>query len=62
MDPGLKLVFAVIKQAELARALGVSPQAIDQWGRVPTRHIIEIERITGIDRSRLRPELYRKRA
>jgi hypothetical protein len=43
---------------ELARKLGVSRQAIDQWTEVPLERADELERITGIPRSRLRPDLF----
>jgi DNA-binding transcriptional regulator YdaS (Cro superfamily) len=48
-------------QAELARRLGVSPQAIDQWrrkGKVPAERVLALERATGVSRSIFRPDLY----
>lgn len=61
MNSGLR---AAIKAAggirPLARALGITHQAILQWKRVPAERVIEIERITGIDREHLRPDLYRR--
>jgi DNA-binding transcriptional regulator YdaS (Cro superfamily) len=44
---------------ELARLLGITHQAIQQWDRVPAERMLEIERVTGICRERLRPDLYR---
>jgi DNA-binding transcriptional regulator YdaS (Cro superfamily) len=61
MDSALKA--AVTKAGgvrALARLLNITHAAILQWGRVPTERIIEIERVTGIPRERLRPELYRQ--
>lgn len=46
--------------AELARALGISHAAIRQWTRVPAERVVEVERITGIPREALRPDLYRR--
>jgi DNA-binding transcriptional regulator YdaS (Cro superfamily) len=43
---------------KLAAALDVAPQAISQWCRVPGSRVIEIERITGVPRHELRPDLY----
>lgn len=45
----------------LARLLGISHQAILRWQRdkVPADRILDIERVTGVDRERLRPDLYR---
>src|SRR5262249_17035047 len=45
----------------LARLLGVREQTPYQWGRtrIPADRIIEIERLTGVPRELLRPDLYR---
>lgn len=42
----------------LARALGVKHQTFYSWRRVPAERVIDIERLTGISRHRLRPDLY----
>jgi DNA-binding transcriptional regulator YdaS (Cro superfamily) len=44
----------------LARALDgeITPQAISQWKQVPAERTIDVERVTGISRHRLRPDLY----
>ncbi|WP_303748390.1 transcriptional regulator [Stenotrophomonas pigmentata] len=50
------------RQADLARQLGVSPQAVNQWvkGRrpVPVRLALVIERVTGVSRHELRPDVF----
>jgi DNA-binding transcriptional regulator YdaS (Cro superfamily) len=44
---------------KLAAILHISPQALAQWGRrIPVRHIREIERLSGIPREKLRPDIY----
>jgi DNA-binding transcriptional regulator YdaS (Cro superfamily) len=49
-------------RSALARALGLSPAAVLQWnGRVPAKRVVEVERLTGIPREALRPDLYRTR-
>jgi DNA-binding transcriptional regulator YdaS (Cro superfamily) len=47
-------------QIGLARALGVSPQAINKWksSRVPAERVIDFERVTGISRNCVRPDIY----
>ena len=45
-------------RAKLARALKITPQAIGQWKTVPRRHIAKIERLTGVPRHLLAPDLY----
>jgi DNA-binding transcriptional regulator YdaS (Cro superfamily) len=43
----------------LARLLGrISPQAVSQWTRVPAERVIEVERVTGVSRYELRPDIY----
>jgi hypothetical protein len=59
------LVAAIDKagnQSKLARLLGVRPQHIQNWmnrdSRVPSARVLEIERVTGIPRHELRPDIY----
>ena len=60
MDEGLKAaVDAAGGVRALARLLGISFQSIQQWKKVPAERMLEIERVTGIGRERLRPDLYR---
>ncbi len=50
-----------IGYAELARKLGVSPQAVSAWrarGRVPAERVLQIEQLTGVSRHMLRPDIY----
>jgi DNA-binding transcriptional regulator YdaS (Cro superfamily) len=42
----------------LARRLGLSPSTISEWARVPAERVIDVERLTGIDRTALRPDIY----
>ncbi|WP_313078403.1 transcriptional regulator [Agrobacterium pusense] len=43
---------------ELARRVGVSPQAVSQWDTVPPLRVLKVEKSTGIPRWVLRPDLY----
>lgn len=49
-----------MKPADLARRLGVNKSSITLWGqrRVPAERVLEVERITGIPRHELRPDIY----
>lgn len=46
--------------AAIARALGVKRQVAWYWfsRQVPAKHVLNVERVTGIPRSELRPDLY----
>ncbi|MGU3399254.1 transcriptional regulator [Brucellaceae bacterium D45D] len=45
--------------AGLARALGkITSQAISQWRRVPAERVLEVEKVTGVSRHFLRPDIY----
>lgn len=45
-------------QAAMARALGISKQAIQFWKITPVHHVLKIEKMTGIPRRQLRPDIY----
>ncbi len=43
----------------LAKALGdITPQAISQWTKVPAERVLDVERITGVSRYELRPDIF----
>lgn len=45
-------------KSELARRLGVKVQSIQQWKRIPAERVLDVEKVTGIPRHILRPDLY----
>ena len=53
-----RAIEAVGGLAGLAGPLGVTPQAISQWDEVPPLRVIAVERVSGISRHDLRPDLY----
>ena len=45
----------------LARSLGISHTAVRKWrllGRPPAERVLEIERVTGVSRYELRPDVF----
>lgn len=46
------------RRVELATALGIGPSALSQWANVPADRCLEVERVTGISRHDLRPDVF----
>jgi DNA-binding transcriptional regulator YdaS (Cro superfamily) len=45
----------------LARAIGIRYQSIQAWrDRIPAERVLDVERVTGISREKLRPDMYGK--
>ena len=49
-----------IRLIDLARAIGVDKASVTRWSqrRVPAERVLDVERITGVPRHELRPDLY----
>lgn len=45
-------------QAKFARLIGVTAQAVSQWDEVPPLRVLAVERVSGVSRHELRPDLY----
>ncbi len=59
IDPIERLRNEGWKPAKLASALSsITPQAISQWKQVPAERVIEVERVTGLSRHLLRPDVF----
>jgi DNA-binding transcriptional regulator YdaS (Cro superfamily) len=53
-----RVVDAAGGPTALARALGIKMESTYSWRRIPATRVIDIEKITGIHRSELRPDIY----
>ena len=54
-------VFSMFNQSKLARDLNVTRGTITSWRekrKIPAERVVDVARVTGIDRARLRPDLY----
>ncbi len=74
LDTSVKLCFSVVPmnaieraveqaggQVSLAKAISVTPQAVNQWvtkGLVPAARCLAVETATGISRHDLRPDVF----
>ena len=60
-----RIVAVVGTQTALARALGVKPQALTKWkntDRIPANRVLDVERLTGISRYEMRPDVFGRAA
>ena len=44
--------------AAVGRAFGITSQAVTQWRRVPPERVLEVERMSGVSRHLLRPDVF----
>ena len=59
VDRGLRLAVRKLgSKAELARQLGITAQSINQWRRIPRKHLALVNHLTGIPMDRLAPDLF----
>ena len=59
MDKGLKLAIEAVGGLNaLANALKLNRGTVHHWERVPYSQLLAVERVTRIDRSILRPEMF----
>jgi DNA-binding transcriptional regulator YdaS (Cro superfamily) len=58
----LDVIFSRVGSAsELARQLGITPAAVLQWDKVPASRVLEVERISGVSRHDVRPDVFGSR-
>lgn len=69
MSPESQLIADAIEAGggigAVAKAIGLTEEGVRLWrvrGKVPDKHIVEFERLTGVPREQLRPDLYRRDA
>ncbi len=46
------------RRIALAASIGVVPSALSQWKQVPADRVLDVERLTGISRHDLRPDVF----
>ncbi len=55
----LKRAIAIVgTAAEFSRRIGITEQAISQWKITPVKRVFAVERISGVPRHELRPDIY----
>lgn len=46
------------RRIKLAVALEIAPASISQWKNIPADRVLDIERLTGVSRHDLRPDVF----
>jgi DNA-binding transcriptional regulator YdaS (Cro superfamily) len=46
----------------ISKALGVTKQAVSQWHEVPADRVLALEKLSGVSRYDLRPDIFGKAA
>ena len=59
MKPLDRAIEAAGGRKKLAEHLGLTRPATYYWDEIPMRYLLRIEKLTGIPRQELRPDLYR---
>ena len=57
----LNRLFKAAGPTELARRLGVRQSVVSNWkmrGQIPAERVLEVERVSGVSRHYLRPDIY----
>jgi DNA-binding transcriptional regulator YdaS (Cro superfamily) len=58
-EDALKRAIEIVgSPTKLAKALGVTQQAVSSWRIAPVRRVLDIEKETGVSRHSLRPDFY----
>ena len=58
-DVALQHIFAKRGAAvRIATEIGITPQAVSNWKIVPAERVLDVERVTGVPRHVIRPDIY----
>ena len=58
-DPGIAAAISKVGGLRrLARLLDINHQSILQWSKIPYDRLFQIEKLTGVERHVLRPDLF----
>lgn len=59
-DPGLRLaVERAGSRYRLAKIIGIGLPALSRWEQIPLKRLLQVEKLLGINRELLRPDMFR---
>jgi len=58
VDNATAVVEAAGGPSAVGRAIGISPQAVGQWRRVPAERVLALAGLSGWPPNRIRPDIY----
>src|SRR4051812_38419208 len=62
-DAGLhEAIRAVGGVSQLAEKIGISQPSVSNWHKIPAERVLTVEKVTGVSRTTLRPDLYADQA
>jgi hypothetical protein len=62
-DDVMKMIFARAGfAAAVAKHLGISPQNVSAWKRVPAHHVLDLAPLLEMTPEQIRPDVFKRRA
>lgn len=58
MDAAFQRIFEGKTHQEIASACGIGRTSVTNWTKVPARHVLAVEALTGVSRHELRPDIF----
>lgn len=58
LDLSVDQAIVAFGKRKLAEALEMEPEVIDAWEKVPPELVLRVEKLTGLSRHRLRPDVF----
>jgi DNA-binding transcriptional regulator YdaS (Cro superfamily) len=58
LTPAQRAVKAIGGVVAVAKLVGISPQAVSQWDRVPAPHAAKVAAASGVPAHELRPDIF----
>jgi DNA-binding transcriptional regulator YdaS (Cro superfamily) len=57
-DKGLRAALDAVPASVIAQHFGISLPAVSMWTRVPANRVLGVEKLSGVSRYELRPDIF----